>query len=67
MSKAIAIDPPWIIRIGAMQRLAVVLALSVATFLAQPDSISWHTRAIVTWDLGVLVYLCLASHAPTAA
>ena len=60
MSKSIAIGPTWIIRIGAMQRLAVVLAVAVAAFVVQPDSISWHTRAIVSWDLGVLVYLCLA-------
>jgi uncharacterized membrane protein len=60
MSKSIAIIPTWIIRIGAMQRLAVVLTVAVATFLAQPDSISWHTRAVVSWDVGVLVYLCLA-------
>jgi uncharacterized membrane protein len=60
MSMSIAIIPTWIIRIGAMQRLAVVLTVAVATFLAQPDSISWHTRAVVSWDVGVLVYLCLA-------
>ena len=60
MSKSIALIPTWIIRIGAMQRLAVVLTVAVATFLAQPDSISWHTRAVVSWDCGVLVYLCLA-------
>ena len=60
MHKSIAINPAWIIRIGAMQRLAVVVAIAVASFLAQPASISWHTRAVVCWDLGVLVYLCLA-------
>jgi uncharacterized membrane protein len=60
MSKSIAIIPTWIIRIGAMQRLAVVLTVAAATFLAQPDSISWHTRAVVSWDVGVLAYLCLA-------
>ena len=53
-------SPAWIIRIGAMQRLAVVLAVAVAAFLAQPDSISWHTRAVASWDLGALVYLCMA-------
>ena len=60
MSKSIALNPAWIIRIGAMQRLAVVLAVALAAFLAQPDSISWHTRAVVSWDLGALVYLGLA-------
>lgn len=60
MSKSTAASLPWIIRIGAMQRLAAALAVAAAAFLAQPDSISWHTRAVVSWDLGVLVYLCLA-------
>jgi uncharacterized membrane protein len=50
----------WIIRVGAMQRLAVVLAVGVAAYLAQPNSISWHTRAVVSWDLSVLIYLGLA-------
>jgi uncharacterized membrane protein len=60
MTKSIATKQAWIIRFGAMRRLAVVLAVAVATFLAQPNSISWHTRAVVSWDLAVLVYLCLA-------
>ena len=60
MNKSVATRSAWIIRIGAMQRLAVVLIVAVAAFLAQPDSISWHTRSVVSWDLGVLVYLCLA-------
>src|SRR5690349_10380690 len=60
MTKSIATNPEWIVRIGAMQRLAVVLAVAVVTFLAQPDSISWHTRAVVSWHLGVAVYLCVA-------
>jgi uncharacterized membrane protein len=60
MSKSITTNAPWIIRIGAMQRLAVVLTIAVAAFLAQSDSISWHTRAVVSWDLGALVYLWLA-------
>src|SRR4029453_3688784 len=59
MNKAIAANPGWIIRIGAMQRLAVVLIVAVVAFVAQPDSISWHTRAVVSWDLGVLVFLFL--------
>jgi uncharacterized membrane protein len=60
MTKSIATNSAWIIRIGAMQRLAVVLAVAVVVFLAQPDSISWHTRGVVSWNLGVIVYLCLA-------
>jgi hypothetical protein len=26
----------------------------------QPDAISWHTRAVASWDLGTLAYLVLA-------
>jgi uncharacterized membrane protein len=43
-----------------MRRLAVVLTVAVAAFLALPNSISWHTRAVASWDLGAFVYLCLA-------
>ena len=32
----------------------------VVAFLAQPDSISWHTRIVASWDLGALAYLGLA-------
>lgn len=60
MNKSIAVSPARSIRIDAMRRLAAALAVAAAAFLAQPDSISWHTRAIVSWDLGVSVYLCLA-------
>jgi uncharacterized membrane protein len=50
----------WIIRIGAMQRLAVVIAVGVVAYFVQPLSISWHTRAVASWDLSVLIYLGLA-------
>jgi uncharacterized membrane protein len=50
----------WIIRIGAMQRLAVVIAVGIAAYFAQPPFISWHTRAVASWDLSVLIYLGLA-------
>ena len=50
----------WIARFGAMPRLAAALGLGAAAFLAQPDTVSWHTRAIASWDLGTLVYLVLA-------
>lgn len=50
----------WIVRVGAMQRLAVVIAVGVVAYFAQPMSISWHTRAVVSWDLSVVIYLALA-------
>ncbi len=61
----------WIVRFGAMPRLASALALAIGAFLAQPDSISWHTRAIASWNLGTIAYLVLAwwliAHADAAA
>ena len=52
--------PAWILRMSATQRLGVVLAVALTAFLAQPGFISWHTRAVASWDLGALVYLALA-------
>jgi uncharacterized membrane protein len=61
-------DPPlerdktsaWSIRFGAMPRLVSALGLAIGAFLAQPDSISWHTRAVASWDVGTVLYLVLA-------
>jgi uncharacterized membrane protein len=49
-----------IARLGAKQRLAVVVAIAVAAYVAVPDSVSWHTRLVASWDVGALVYLGLA-------
>jgi uncharacterized membrane protein len=43
-----------------MQRLASALAIAVVAFLVQSNAISWHTRAVASWDLGTIVYLGLA-------
>jgi uncharacterized membrane protein len=50
----------WSVRFGAMPRLASALALAIGAFLALPDFISWHTRAVASWNLGTIVYLALA-------
>jgi uncharacterized membrane protein len=50
----------WVVRIRATQRLGLALMLAAAAFAAQPDSVSWHTRAVASWDLGSLIYLGLA-------
>ena len=47
-------------RIHAVQRLAAALAVAVVAALVQPAWIPAPTRALVSWDLGVLVYLGLA-------
>lgn len=53
-------EMPWIVRFGAMQRLGTALGVATLAFLAQPGSISWHTRIVASWDLGALAYLGLA-------
>jgi uncharacterized membrane protein len=50
----------WINHLGAKRRLAVALAVAVITYAAEPGSVSWHTRLVISWDAGTLVYLCLA-------
>ncbi len=61
-ARAVDNDRPtaWIVRFGAMPRLALALALAAGAFVAQPEAISWHTRLVASWDLGTLVYLALA-------
>ena len=51
---------PWIDRLGAKVRLAATLTVAVITYFAQPETISWHTRLVASWDVGTLVYLVLA-------
>jgi uncharacterized membrane protein len=50
----------WITRLGAKQRLAAVLAMAAGVYLAEPDTISLHTRLVASWDVGTLGYLGLA-------
>jgi uncharacterized membrane protein len=50
----------WIARSGAKRRLGIALAVAAVAFVVQPASISWHTRAVASWDLGTLAYLVLA-------
>ena len=45
---------------GARHRLLVALAFAVAAYLAEPGSVSWHTRLVASWDVCALVYLALA-------
>lgn len=47
-------------RLGAMQRLGLALVIAIVAYVGQPDSISWHTRVVASWDLGAIVYLALA-------
>jgi uncharacterized membrane protein len=50
----------WLDRHGARERLAAALLFGIVSYVAQPDSVSWHTRLVASWDVGTLVYLGLA-------
>jgi uncharacterized membrane protein len=52
--------PWWIDRLGAKQRLAAALAIAIAVYAMVPDSVSWYTRLVASWDAGTLVYLGIA-------
>jgi uncharacterized membrane protein len=53
-------DASWIVRFGAMQRLGTALVIAIVAYIAQTDSISWHTRLVASWNAGTLAYLGLA-------
>jgi uncharacterized membrane protein len=53
-------DAHWIVRVGAMQRLAVSLGAAVLAFLVESGSVSWHARIVAAWDSAAVVYLGLA-------
>ena len=50
----------WIDHLGAKRRLAVVIALGVLAYVAEPLSVSWNTRLIVSWNVAALADLALA-------
>jgi uncharacterized membrane protein len=50
----------WIARFGAKGRLGTALAVAAVAFVLQPAAISWHTRAVASWDVGALAYLGFA-------
>lgn len=50
----------WINHLGAKRRLVLALAIAIVAYVAEPDSISWHTRLVASWDAGTIAYLCLA-------
>ncbi len=47
-------------RHGALRRIGVALAAAAIAAVAQPGTISWHTRAVVAWDIAALAYLGFA-------
>ena len=54
------LDTRWIVRFGAMQRLGTALVIAFVAYIVQPDTISWHTRLVASWDVGTLTYLGFA-------
>jgi len=53
--------PHWFIRyLKAIYRLVAAVGIATVAFLIQPYSILLPTRLIVSWDIGALIYLCLA-------
>jgi uncharacterized membrane protein len=50
----------WIDRLGAKARIVATLTLGVIAYALQADTVSWHTRLVVSWDVGAFVYLGLA-------
>ncbi|HEY7945197.1 MAG TPA: DUF1345 domain-containing protein [Casimicrobiaceae bacterium] len=52
---------PWILRLTAPRRLAIVVACALATYLLLRDWLGTGTRLLLAWDVGALAYLCLAA------
>ena len=53
-------DARWIVRVGAMPRLALSLVAALLAFLVESGSLSWHAPVVAAWDLGAVTYLGLA-------
>jgi uncharacterized membrane protein len=51
---------PWIVRLSAPRRLAVVVALGATAFAVLPSLASLSNRLLVSWDVGAFAYLALA-------
>ena len=61
----------WQMRMRAVHRLGIVVAVATLAYLLLPPSIDWSIRFLSTWDLGAFVYLALAwmaiAHADAAS
>lgn len=51
---------PWILRLTALQRLAIVIACTLVTYLVTRDMLGTGARLLLGWDVGALAYLGLA-------
>jgi len=50
----------WIDHLGAKRRLLVAIAIGVVAYVAEPQSVAWNTRLIVSWNAAALADLALA-------
>jgi len=50
----------WIDNLGAKRRVLVAIAIGVVAYLAEPHSVSWNTRLLVSWNAAALADLALA-------
>jgi uncharacterized membrane protein len=53
-------DLPWIVRMSAPRRLAIVLAVGVGAFTLLEPWFTQRTRLLVAWNSGSISYLILA-------
>lgn len=51
---------PWILRLTAPRRLAIVVACGLASYVLLIRWLGTGTRLLLAWDVGALAYLCLA-------
>ena len=54
---------PWIVRVvHARLRLAICAAIGIAVAVALPSRLTFDTRALIGWDLALLIYLGAVGH-----
>lgn len=51
---------PWHIRLRAVPRLSVAVALALVVFVLEPGTLTYRNRLLLSWDLGAAAYVCLA-------
>jgi uncharacterized membrane protein len=54
------LDLPWIVRLSAPRRLAIVLVIAIATFFVLEPWVAMRSRLLLSWNVGALTYLILA-------
>ena len=59
---------PWIVRVvHARLRLAICAAIGLAVAIALPAGLTFDTRALIGWDLALLIYLGAVAHVMAGA